>query len=186
MSMQTTAKAPSAPLPGELTGALDLDDAEKQAPTTLVPIRIEQYLGALLMFTLFVITFLNVITRYVVNISFAFTEEISIVLMIMLTFMGAAVAVAYDRNLRVTYLVDKVSPKHRRWVNSLALIAVIVTFGIIARYGAVVTYEEWLFDTRSNALDVPQWIYSIWIPVLSVVLMLRAVGGLIRIWKAEY
>ncbi|MBL8488591.1 MAG: TRAP transporter small permease subunit, partial [Rhodocyclaceae bacterium] len=53
-------------------------------------LRIERAVMALAMGLLCCITMANVVVRYLTNISFAFTEEISIALMVVMTLVGAA------------------------------------------------------------------------------------------------
>ena len=67
-------------------------DAPEDQPR--VPIKIEEACAALAMALICVITFANVLVRYFTNVSFAFTEEFSIFLMVVLTLFGAAAAFA--------------------------------------------------------------------------------------------
>ena len=68
-----------------------------------VPLKIEEVLAAATLGLVAVITFANVLTRYFSDISFAFTEEFSICLMVMMTLFGASVAVVRDRHMRITF-----------------------------------------------------------------------------------
>ena len=70
------------------------------------PARIERALAAGCMALLCIITFANVVVRYLSNVSFAFTEEFSVFLMLVLTLLGSAVAFAEGRHIRITLLVD--------------------------------------------------------------------------------
>ena len=49
------------------------------------PARIERAVAAACMALLCIITFVNVVTRYLTNASFAFTEEVSVFLLVLLT-----------------------------------------------------------------------------------------------------
>ena len=53
-------------------------------------VRIEEVLGIACMVVLVLITLGNVVTRYVVDESFAWTEEISIFIIFVMTLAGAA------------------------------------------------------------------------------------------------
>ena len=46
--------------------------------------------------------------------SFAATEELSIALLVILAFLGSSTAFAFDRHIRVTYFIEKLSPPLRR------------------------------------------------------------------------
>jgi amino acid transporter len=62
---------------------------------------IEDWIGAVTMLMLALITFLNVVVRYLTNQSFAWSEEISISLMVVLTLVAASAAVLRDRHIRL-------------------------------------------------------------------------------------
>ena len=74
----------------------------------------EEKVAVLCMAALVVITLLNVITRYLTDQSFAWTEEISIVLMVVMTLAGAAAAAGRDAHVRIEVLYDGGSAKRRR------------------------------------------------------------------------
>src|SRR5437868_5833619 len=78
-------------------------------------IRVEEALGAAVMATIALITFANVVVRYATDLSFAFTEEISIALMVVVTLIGASLTVAKDRHIRVEYFLGKVPSRWQPW-----------------------------------------------------------------------
>ena len=69
------------------------DAAEADAPAR-VPLAIEDWLTVLIMALLALITFANVLVRYFTDASFAWTEEVSVFLMIVLAMVAASAAVA--------------------------------------------------------------------------------------------
>ncbi|WP_448207819.1 TRAP transporter small permease [Azospirillum sp. sgz302134] len=162
-------------------------DPTAPAPTarTRVPIRIEEFLAAAVMAVIALITFANVLARYFTDISLAFTEEYSIALMVILTLLGASVAVVKDRHMRITFLADKLPPRLRRGAELFAMLCMIVMFGILTVYGGQMAWDDYRFEVTSPALGVDQWLYTIWLPLLSVVVTLRAFGRLLRIARGE-
>ncbi|WP_448192614.1 TRAP transporter small permease [Azospirillum sp. sgz301742] len=152
---------------------------------TRVPIGIEEVLAAIAMAAVAVITFANVLARYFTDMSLAFTEEYSIALMVVLTLLGASVAVVKDRHMRITFVADKLPPHLRRWAEVFAMLCVLVMFGILTVYGAQATWDDYRFEVTSPALGVPQWIYTVWLPLLSVVVALRALGRMVRLMRGE-
>ncbi|HYG89773.1 MAG TPA: TRAP transporter small permease [Azospirillum sp.] len=153
---------------------------ETAPPKTLVPVTIERALSALAMAALCVITFANVLARYLTDYSFAFTEEYSIFLMVVMTMLGSSVAAAADRHIRITFLVDRLPPALRRAAEAVAWGAALVMFGFLIWYGARLTYDQWRFEETSPGLGNPQWIYTVWMPLLSVVVALRVLGRIVR------
>ncbi|HYD67555.1 TRAP transporter small permease [Azospirillum sp.] len=150
-------------------------------PKTLVPVTVERALSALAMAALCVITFANVLARYFTDYSFAFTEEYSIFLMVVMTLFGSAVAVAADRHIRITFLVERLPRGARRVTETVAWTATLVMFGFLIWYGGRLAYDHWRFEETSPGLGNPQWIYTVWLPLLSVVVALRVLGRIVRV-----
>jgi TRAP-type C4-dicarboxylate transport system permease small subunit len=152
-------------------------------PRTRVPLRIEEAVMALAMALLVIITTGNVITRYLTNISFAFTEEYSISLMVIATLFGTSVAIAAGRHIRIGYFAELAQPRTRRRLELVAMAATILMFLVLTGYGAAWVYDDWRYETTSPGLGVPEWLYTVWLPILSVVIALRALGRAIRTWR---
>jgi TRAP-type C4-dicarboxylate transport system permease small subunit len=161
------------------------DQHGEQAPadprnTPRVTIRIEEAIAAAAMALICVITFANVVVRYLTNASFAFTEEISVFLLVVLTLVGASAAFARDRNIRVDYFVLKL-PAAARYVLELAGMALSsALFTMVAWFGWRFFLDDWKYETTSPGLGIPQAVYSIWLTVLSLMIVARIVGRLLR------
>lgn len=153
------------------------------APPEPAPVRDtpERALAAFAMAALCLVTFANVAARYLTDVSFAFTEEYSIFLMVVMTFLGASAAVAADRHIRITVLVDRLPAVLRRPAEAAAWLAMLAVFGILAWYGGRLAYDQWRFEETSPALGNPQWLYTVWMPLLSVVAGARVLARLARV-----
>lgn len=158
---------------------------ETAPPETAVPITLERAIAALSMAALCLITFANVVARYLTDVSLAFTEEYSIFLLVVMTLTGSAVAAAADRHIRITFVTDRMSPAARRIAGIVGWGAALVMFGFLVWYGGRLTYDQWRFEETSPGLGNPQWLYTVWMPVLSVVVGLRIVGRMIRIARGN-
>jgi len=75
--------------------------------------RLEEGACVLVFVVMTVVAFVNVITRYVVQYSLAFTEEIVVSLFVWLTLLGSAIAFREGSHLAFTYLVDRAPPALR-------------------------------------------------------------------------
>jgi TRAP-type transport system small permease protein len=145
-----------------------------------VPLRIEQAIAATAIALIGIITFANVVVRYLTNYSFAFTEEYSIALMVVMTLVATASAVAANQHIRITYMVDKLRPVARRRAEFIVMILVAIMFTFVAVLGTKQVWDEYRFEVTSPGLGVPQWIYTIWLPLLSLAIIGRALG---RAWR---
>ena len=148
---------------------------------TRVPLTIEEVLAALSLGLVALITFGNVLVRYFSDFSFAFTEEVSICLMVMMTLFGASIAVVRDHHMRITFLADKLPAPWRQRAELFTLAAIVLMFLILTVFGAQFAYDDYRFEVTSPALGVPEWIYTAWLPLLSAVVTARAIGRAVRL-----
>lgn len=154
-----------------------LDDIDEP---TRVPLKIEDWLTVLVMSALALITFANVIARYFTNQSFAWTEEFSVFLMIVLALVGSSAAVARDRHIRIEYFSESGSMARRKKLSRLGAVLVALLFTLIGVLSARLVWDDYRFGETSPGIGVPQWWYSIWLPIISLGIALRAVGLFIR------
>lgn len=144
----------------------------------------EEALAALIMGLLCLITLGNVLTRYFTSISFAFTEEFSVFLVVVMTFVGAATAFTRGNHLAITFLVDRLPLRGRVWQGRLALLCAVAMFGVLAWQGALMWWDDYQIGLTSPGLGVPQWWYTLAVPVLSSLIVLRVLQRLVRRWNS--
>lgn len=135
---------------------------------------IEDRLGALLMAFLLLITLANVIVRYFTDQSFAWTEEISSVLMLVLCMAGSACAIARDTHIRVEYFFTSGSPQRQHQLIRFSALCNALFFGVLGMLSAQMCWDEFRYQETSPAIGLPKWWYSIWLPVFCGVLCARA------------
>ncbi len=166
--------------------AIEIDpSAERRNPPTRVPLKIEEMLVAAAMAAMALITAANVVTRYLTDISLAFTEEYSVVLMVLVALLGTAVATAAGRHIRIGYFADLLPPRGRRIAEMFSMALTVLCFGLLVWYGWRLAYDEYRYEVLSNGLGNPNWWYTGWLPVLSAVVVLRAIGRFIRLSRGE-
>lgn len=142
--------------------------------------RLEDWIGVIVMVLLVGITFANVVVRYFTDESFAWTEEFSVFLMIVLALVAGSAAVARDRNIRIEFFFERGSAARQRRLAILSALGVAVMFIALAVLGARIAWDEYTFGETSPGIGVPSWWYSIWLPVLSAGIALRALGLMVR------
>ena len=158
---------------------------ETQRPRTRVPLKLEEYTAGIAIGVLGVITFANVVVRYLTNFSFAFTEELSVFLMVLVALVGGSSVMAKGGHLKIMFVVDRVSPERRRVVGLIANAVTAIMFLLLAIFGARMAWDEYRFEVTSPGLGVPTWIYTVWLPLLSLAIFGRAVGVMIRAWREK-
>ena len=132
-------------------------------------IRIDHWIAAILLFTMALIAFINVLSRYLFHFSFAATEELTINLFVWLTVVGSGLAFERGGQMGMVTLY-KIFPKK---IKKLAILfssgLSAILFIIVDIYVIQAIYDEMtLFHAKSGALGIPVWIYYIGVPILSV------------------
>ena len=150
-------------------------------PAVKVPLALEDWLAVGVLAALALITFANVLVRYFTDQSFAWTEEISIFLLIVLTMAGGASAFVRNHHIRIEILADKGSARRQRLMALLANGCVLGFFVLLTVLSARLVYDEFIYEETSPAIGVPTWWYSIWMPILAGAISLRVLGMLRRL-----
>ena len=161
------------------TGATEpVPEATDEA--TRVPLAIEDWLTVIVMALLALITFANVIVRYFTSQSFAWTEELSVFLMIVLSLVAGSAAVARNQNIRIEYFADNGPEKRQKALARFGAAMVFLLFALMAVLSVRLVWDDIRFGETSPGIGVPVWWYTRWLPVLSVAIAGRALGVFIR------
>ena len=137
------------------------------------PARLERAFAAGCMALLCLITFSNVLVRYLTNVSFAFTEEVSVFLLLVLTLVGSVSAFLEGRHVRITLLVDKLPNAGKAVCSCLEWSANVAMFALLAWTGYRMAMDDFEFEVTSPGLGLPQWLYTAWLPLLSALIVMR-------------
>jgi TRAP-type C4-dicarboxylate transport system permease small subunit len=152
----------------------------EQDEAARVPLAIEDWATVLIMGLLACITFANVLVRYFTDSSFAWTEEFSVFLMILLAMVAGSAAVARDRHIRIEYFAESGSMARRKRLAQFGALMVTLLFLLIGGLSLRIVWDDYRFEETSPGIGVPQWWYSIWLPICSLAIALRALGLFIR------
>lgn len=146
---------------------------------------VEEALGVACMAALTLITLGNVLTRYFTDESFAWTEEISIFLIVVMTLAGAAAVTARDRHIRIEYFYDAGNPARQRLLRLVAAGATALLFLVLAVLFAVTVAGEVRWNETSMGLGVPRWWFTVAVPPLCLAIAVRAMQAGRRAWQGR-
>lgn len=154
-------------MPGEDLRAKHPPDASVEEPVELSDLRWEDGLVLLVFWVLAGVVFLQFFTRYVLNDSFGWTEEIARFLLIAVTFMGAVMAVRKEGHIAVEIFYRWMSRPLRRVLQGCIDLLSIVFFGAMAWSGAGLALK-----TRQSmvSVDLPKSIVY-WVVAVSFAAM---------------
>lgn len=174
---ETCTPSPALSMP---TSAPDPEASPDPEPRSL---RLEDWLIVLTMVSLALITFVNVVVRYFTDASFAWTEEISVFLMIALALVGGSAAVARQLHIRIEFYADGGSERRRHVLARFGALMVALLFALITVLSVRMVWDDYRFEETSPGIGVPQWWYSIWLPVLCGLTTARALQLFVRLGR---
>lgn len=140
----------------------------------------EEVLGASLLCCMACLAFANVITRYIFQYPLAFTEELEVNALVWLTLFGTASAFRRRHHLRMLFFLDKFSPKIQTGLNLLMALLAISLFVWLGYLGYYQLLDERLLEITSESLGLPQWIYTLCIPVGCGLIVIRIIEATIK------
>lgn len=130
-----------------------------------------------------IISFSNVISRYFLNHSLAFTEEITINMFVLLTFVGTAVGVRNNSHLGFTLLYDRANETIKKVLTVLVGLIVVFVFIIFAYYGYRMVQFQIFSNQTTPALGWQQWVFSLSFPVGCLLCVIRAAESTVKEFK---
>jgi TRAP-type C4-dicarboxylate transport system permease small subunit len=145
----------------------------------------EEALCAGLLLMLAIVAFVNIIVRYLSNYSFAFTEELEVSGLVYLTFFGAAAAFRRGLHIGLSFLYDRFPRRLRRFALLISAALSVFVFVVLIYFSILQINAEVKLHVLSEALVIPQWIYTAALPVGSVLIIIRVVERIRAILKAE-
>jgi C4-dicarboxylate transporter, DctQ subunit len=144
--------------------------------------RLEEWLIAFLLAAMTLVSFGQVIARYVFNYSFTWALELSMVLFAWLIFLGIPYGVRIGSHIGVDSLVKTLGPKAGRVAGTAAASLCVV-------YSVILLYGSWSYVTKMYVLDVnmddlpmvPIWMPRVILVFSFVLLVVRFLQVLYRI-----
>ncbi|MFZ7103425.1 MAG: TRAP transporter small permease [Peptococcaceae bacterium] len=134
---------------------------------------IEEYIIGVSLLVMAIINFANVLSRYLLHASWAFTEEITTNLFVLASLLGAAVAAKRGSHLGLSILTDFLPPRFQKYVTLFSVVCAVILFSVLFKYGINMVQSQIKYGQTSPALGWPEWIFGLAIPVGAFSLIIR-------------
>lgn len=133
---------------------------------------------------IFVVGLWQVFSRYVLDFSFSWTQELDEFLYIWVVFLGSVILVRRNGHIAMRFLVQKITI---RWI--AIVIRMCISVGIIA-FLIVLMYKGFVLavsfgGTVSSALRVPETIVYMIMPIAGLLMLLAFIESLVRSFRAS-
>lgn len=114
--------------------------------------------------------FLQFFTRYVLNNSFAWTEEVAIFCLVAIVFLGSAMCVRTSRHIHVDFLYRYIGGPPGRALSTFVDLLRIAVFAYLA--WLVWKYKSLIPDENMTTVDFPKWPFFMMVFVAFVLMTL--------------
>jgi TRAP-type C4-dicarboxylate transport system permease small subunit len=130
-----------------------------------------------------VVTFVNVITRYLIIYPLAFTEEVTVSLFVWLVLLGASIGFRHNAHLAMTFFYDKLPLSMKKVCFYISIALSISFFLLLTWLGSVQVMEEIELGVTTDALAISAAWYSAGVPLFSVLIIARIIQASRKIMR---
>ena len=145
--------------------------------------RFEEFFCGMALLTTTIVLFLNVVLRYVFKSSTSWAEELIKYLMIWIAFIGGSICVRQGKHVSIDFFYEFLSIKSKKVLAIIIHLIAIMFCSVMVYYGFKIILFIMKTGQVSPALQIPMWIPYLAIPLGFVLMLLRFIQDLIRIFK---
>jgi TRAP-type C4-dicarboxylate transport system permease small subunit len=140
----------------------------------------EEILGGLLLALMALIAFANVIVRYCTNLSFSASEELTVNLFVWIVLLGTSRAFREGSNFSMNVIYNAASRRVQTALTVFGAVCTTLFFLMLIWQGTVEVMDEIELEVVSESLAIPVWIYTVAVPLFSVLILVRLAQHTVR------
>jgi len=161
----------------------DKNMTKRKLDVKYILVNLDMILGATIFIIIMFLLSIQVISRYFFYHSLTWTEELSIILFLWMTYLGISSAVTYRKHLRIDALIDVVPFK----VKKVLLIISDIIFIIFNTYiiFPFINIISGIGSASSPILNIPKNISYIAIPLMLSISSIKIIYDIYRLWHEE-
>lgn len=144
---------------------------------------VDEYACAILLIVMCTVTFINVLSRYVLHMSISASEEIATLLFIPLSLLGASVAQKRKAHLGLTILTDRLPMKAQKICEIFGCLLGIGFCCILGYEGIIMVLNEKQLGVLTLSMNWPEWIFCMFIPVGCAFIIFRFTQQIVSVIK---
>lgn len=135
--------------------------------------RLEEGILAFTLLGLALMSFVEVVLRYLFNHSFSWFEELSRYISVFLTFLGASLGVKYGLHFSMDFFVEKAGYRLGNFMRIISNLLSATLFIIIAWLSWKHANKLLMREVTSGAMQIPMFWPYLPIPIFSLIMSLR-------------
>ncbi|VDG99098.1 2,3-diketo-L-gulonate TRAP transporter small permease protein yiaM [Lysinibacillus sphaericus] len=137
--------------------------------------RLEEWIVVIVLSIMSTIAFVNILSRGFLHYSLSFTEEITVNLFVMLTFVGTAIGVRKYAHLGFTLIYDNGNRLLKNIITVAVGVMMVFLFFILLFYGFKMAQYQMDMGQKTPSLGWPQWWFSLSMPIGALLCLIRSI-----------
>lgn len=146
---------------------------------------IEKYVCVATFTVMLLLTFLNVVSRFVLHMSLSFSEEIVTSLFVLASLAGTSMAIRDRSHLGLDYLTSFAPQSVQRALAVAANVLGASMCCVILYFGAHMVVDEFVSKQLSATMQWPEWIYGMSVPFGASLLIFRYCYAIFLLLRGE-
>ena len=138
----------------------------------------EEYVGAIALIIMTVVTFMNVFSRKITWFNMSFSQELVTTMFVWVCCLAASSAFKTDSHMGFAYLTGKFTGKAKQLHKLFRIAICCINYMIWIIWGTIMVYRQYKYSLLTGVLEMPSWLIGLAIP-------LSGVCSIIRIFQYE-
>lgn len=137
--------------------------------------KFEEIVMSVILSVVTLITFANVVVRYCTDGQFAWSEELTINLFVLLIMMGCGLCAREGSLISLSLIYDFVPLKAKKTMVGIITVVNTVFYGILLWTGFDKVMTQMASGKQTPSLMLPEWIFTIFLPIGCIFLILHTI-----------
>ena len=134
---------------------------------------IENFIVIVTSIIMLTLTFANVVSRYWLHASLAFTDEVVTSLFVIASLAGSSIAIRKNAHVGLDFVTSFMPEKTQKLCVMLGCLLGLIFCVILFKLGLDMVIQEYTSKQLSATMQWPEWIYGSTIPVGAALLSVR-------------
>lgn len=148
-----------------------------------IDLKLEEWALMLMIIFMVLLVFLQVLSRYVFNVSIGWSSELSRYCLIWITWISASYVIRIQEHIRIMTLVDYFNEKVQKAIEVFVVLCWFIFALVMAVIGTDVFMGIKQMGQKTSTLQWPMWVIYIIIPITGCLMMIRLIQQLYFIFK---
>ena len=146
---------------------------------------IEKTVTSVILVFVTILTFANVVVRYLTPNQFAWSEELTINLFVLLIMMGGGLCARDGSLVSLSLVFDMLGVKGRKLFVAIITVVNISFASILLKTGIDKVITQMSSGKQTPSLLLPEWIFTVFLPIGAVFMILHTIEFCMDVMKGD-